>query len=210
MPRYFFNFLEGQSRNLVRDSEGVVLPDAKEAKREALGLARDFADHGFSQSMQTWGIVVVDESGKEVLSLPLATVHRSKIRTWREFARRFAAFKIGIRPDILGWLVAAVVLGVIAQATVKLAPVSKRTETYRIASTQAEGGVVIVRFAPQTSIADITRFLHSYDATIVAGPQMGDLYRLRLNDTTLAQEERSKIVGQMKQDQVVTLAAPAE
>jgi len=210
MPRYFFNFLEDQSRNLVRDSEGIVLSDVGEAKREALGLARDFADHGFSQSMQSWEIVVVDESGKEVLSLPLADVHRSKIRTWREFVRRFAAFKFGLRPDILGWLLAAVMVGVIVQATVKLAPVSKRMESYRTASAQAEDGVVMVRFAPQASIADVTKFLRSYSASIVGGPQLGDLYRLRLNDATLPQEERSKIVGRMKQERLVTLAAPAE
>ena len=210
MPRYFFNFLEDQSRNLVRDSEGIVLPDAGEAKREALGLARDFADHGFSQSMQSWEIVVVDESGKEVLSLPLADVHRSKIRIWQELARRFSAFKIGLRPDILGWLMAAVMVGVIAQATVKLAPVSKRMETYRTASAQAEDGVVIVRFAPQASVADVTKFLRSYNASIVAGPQMGDLYRLRFNEATLPQDERSKIVDRMKQDRIVTLAAAAE
>jgi hypothetical protein len=40
MPRYFFNVIEGYSKNLVRDSEGVILDGDDEAKKkQQAGLA---------------------------------------------------------------------------------------------------------------------------------------------------------------------------
>src|ERR1700681_83564 len=70
MPRYFFNIMEGHSQNLVRDIEGALLSGAGEARKEALGLARDITRHGIQEPTQTWAVIVTDESGNEVLTVP--------------------------------------------------------------------------------------------------------------------------------------------
>src|ERR1700704_5483199 len=88
MPRYFFNIMEGHSQNLVRDIEGAVLSSAGEARKEALGLARDITRHGIHGPSQTWTVIVTDETGDEVLTVPLSGVPAAKTR---------GAFRLGNR-----------------------------------------------------------------------------------------------------------------
>jgi hypothetical protein len=58
------------------------------------------------------------------------------------------------------------------------------------------GSYLQVRFAPQASIADITRFLDDHDALIVDGPKPGGpagLYRVRIADKQLTKEELEQV-----------------
>jgi hypothetical protein len=66
---------------------------------------------------------------------------------------------------------------------------------------------VIVRFAPQASAADITRFLEANKATIVDGPKADGIFRVRVGATALAKDEVSRIVAQLQQDKAVGFAA---
>jgi hypothetical protein len=45
MPRSYFHLLDERTANLLRDYEGTSLPNANEAKREAIGLAQDIVRH---------------------------------------------------------------------------------------------------------------------------------------------------------------------
>src|SRR5258708_16918303 len=93
MPRYFFNIMEGRSQNLVRDIEGALLADAGQARKEALGLAQDITRHGIHEPPQAWAVIVTDEHGDEVASVPLAATrarktpaalgHRVALPEWR-------------------------------------------------------------------------------------------------------------------------------
>ena len=88
MPRYFFNMVDGDSKNLMRDSEGAVFTDLSGAKKEAVGWARDFARHDFQESTQAWKIRVTDENGDVVLAVPLSEVRLCKMtRAWLELGR---------------------------------------------------------------------------------------------------------------------------
>lgn len=203
MPRYFFNVLESHSRILVRDSEGVVFSNLSEARNEAVGLARDFAKHGFFRSTQTWKLVVANENGLEVLTVPLFDIRPRKIRAWLDRIRHFATFETSIHPNILGWLLATALLGVIVQTGVKTVPILKKREAYQTASVQTEEAIVAIRFVAHANIADITKFLEAYKASLVDGPQPGGFYRLRIVTTTMSQEELAKIVRRMAQETVV-------
>ena len=203
VPRYFFNVLEGHSETLVRDSEGVEFSSLNEAREEAVGLARDFAKHGFYRSMQAWELVVADENGHEVLTVPLSDIGPRKIQAWFDLIRHFATFETSIHPNILGWLLATAMLGVIVQAAVKIAPLAKNGETYQTALAQTEGVIVAIRFVPNASIADINQFLEAYKASFVGGPQSGAFYRLRIADTSLPREELTKLMRRMAQETVV-------
>jgi hypothetical protein len=68
-----------------------------------------------------------------------------------------------------------------------------------------------VRFAPQATANDITNFLRAYKATVVEGPLKGPLYRIRLSETKLPEEEVGKIVRQMQaESKVVNFIAAKE
>ncbi len=46
----------------------------------------------------------------------------------------------------------------------------------------AKGAFVAVRFNPQASAADITKFLTDNKASLVGGPAVGGLFKLRMSD----------------------------
>jgi hypothetical protein len=208
VPRYFFNVVEGYSKNLVRDSEGAVFSGLSEARKEAVGWAQDFANHDFRGSTESWKIVVADENGDEVLTVPLAEIRpRKMIEAWFDLGRRIAKFESGFGQHIVVWLVAAAMLAIIVQAAIKTVPVAEEGGSYQTASAPTENTIVAVRFVPHASVADITKFLDAYKATLVDGPRPGGFYRLRIVDTTLPQEELAEIVGRIAQEKVVEFAA---
>jgi hypothetical protein len=72
-----------------------------------------------------------------------------------------------------------------------------------LASAPSEGSYAVMRFAPQATADDITKFLGAYKATVVEGPLEGQLYRIRLSNTKLPQEEVGKLVRQMESESKV-------
>lgn len=71
------------------------------------------------------------------------------------------------------------------------------------------GTFAMVRFAQAASAAEITNFLHNYQAALVDGPTPGGLYRVRIAVTSLAKEEMSKIIARMRQERIVASAEPS-
>jgi hypothetical protein len=73
MPRYFFHCSMGHSDTL-KDEEGGQLPDDEAARQQAERIAGELAEPKAGQedsSWQGWSIRVVDEAGREVVSLPV-------------------------------------------------------------------------------------------------------------------------------------------
>ena len=209
MSRYFFNIVEDQSKTLVRDSEGAEFPSLDEARKEAIGLARDIARH--RSPSQTWRIAVSKENGDEVLAVFPPEIRFRKIREWLHLVMRVTKLEpsLGTRPVV--WVVAAGLLGIIAQ-TAFTVHVGKESSTgsYQTASATIEGSVVAVRFVPSASAADINRFLEHYKATVVGGPRSGGLYRVRIADVVISQDELRKIVAGMAHEKVVEFAAAVQ
>jgi hypothetical protein len=211
MPRYYFNMMEGRTKNIVRDIEGVALSGAAQAREEAIGLAQDITKHGFTESTRTWRVVVSDESGEEVLTVPLSEVRARKAT--RERARgignSIAKLESRFGRGVIIWMIGVAVLAVIAEAAISSMQAGDQGGYQMASSPAGELAVVAVRFQPDTSIAEINRFLASYEATLTGGPRPGDLYRLRIGDTSLPQGELAKIASRMSQDSIVAFAAVA-
>ena len=76
------------------------------------------------------------------------------------------------------------------------------------------GSFALVRFAPQASIADISRFLDSRDAVIVDGPRPGGpggMYRVRVARTYVSKDELDRLVKEFQSSSnLVTMAVPTE
>ena len=83
------------------------------------------------------------------------------------------------------------------------------SEQARLEAPRGHGSFAMVRFAQAASAAEITNFLHNYQAALVDGPTPGGLYRVRIAMTSLAKEEISKIIARMRQDRIVESAEPA-
>jgi hypothetical protein len=76
------------------------------------------------------------------------------------------------------------------------------------------GSFALVRFAPQASIADISRFLDSRDAVIVDGPRPGgpgSMYRVRVARTFMSKDDLDRLVKDFQSaSNLVIMAIPTD
>ena len=141
----------------------------------------------------------------------LATHQRISVQA---LAARFASFFTSFSPRTLAFAASAATLLLAVQAFLLVDMATKPQGSFQtLAQSEApnkNGAFALVRFAGQASAGEITKFLESYQASLVDGPKPGGLYRVRVAMTNLAKEELSRIIGRMKQEQVVEFAAPSE
>jgi len=123
-------------------------------------------------------------------------------------------FFAGLSPRALAWSAAAAAIVILLQAGLIARLAITSEGDYGTASAPiarpALGEFAIVRFAPQASADDITKFLAANKLSIAAGPMAGGLYRVRLADRKLAKGELSELVKKLQQDKVVGFIATAE
>jgi hypothetical protein len=78
----------------------------------------------------------------------------------------------------------------------------------------AIGSFALVRFSPQASIADITRFLDSHNAVIVDGPRPGGpggMYKVRVSASRLSRDDVDALLKDYQSsNKLVIFAAPTE
>jgi len=120
-----------------------------------------------------------------------------------DLGARISGFLLSLTPRTLAWSATAAAAAILMQAAVIAAVVVKEQGSSsgpELAGAPSEGSYVVVRFAPQASADEITKFLGAYKATVVEGPLNGQLYRIRLSETKLPREEVGKIVRQMQSE----------
>jgi len=208
MPRYFFNIIEGDSKRLVLDDrEGIVLASVEEARKEAIGLARDIVRHRVRTSNETRKVIVSDANENEVLTVLLSQVRGRARWVSLDLGSRIARFKSKLGLRSLAWLFAPF-LAIIVQIAVAAWQVGEPNGRYEIASAPTEGSVVAVRFASRANVAEITQLLDAYSASVIGGPGPGGFYRLRIADGAVSRQGLAKIVARIAQEKIVEIAAP--
>src|SRR5262249_47480422 len=113
-------------------------------------------------------------------------------------------------PRALACLIAAALIGIVVEASVRREVVTKESRSYQTASAPAGATIVAVRFAPQASAADISEFLDAYDASLIGGPRPAGFYRLRIGEAAMPLEELAKLVDRMGREKIVEVAAAVE
>lgn len=132
-------------------------------------------------------------------------------------AGRISAFISSLSPRTLAWSGAAAALAIVLQAGVitgvlmnERGDANYRTVSYEQgAPAVGQGSFALVRFAPEASAADITKFLEENRLALVDGPKAG-MYRVRVAVTGLPKEELARIVKEMQGNKVVGFVAPAQ
>lgn len=143
----------------------------------------------------------------------------------KSIAKSIASLNIGARvveffaslsPRTLAWSATAAALAIMLQAGL-IAGVMLKEPTpggYQTASAPgagtAEGAYALIRFAPQASAADITKFLEGNKVSVVGGPSAGGLYRVRVAASGMPKDELARLVKRLQDDKVVGFIATAE
>ena len=128
---------------------------------------------------------------------------------------RVTAFFAGLSPRTLAFAGAAAALAILLQAGFIAGIVLKEGSTgYVTASTSSRdpgvGAFTLIRFAPQATQDDVTKFLEANKFAITAGPLPGGLYRVRVAATGLPKAELTAIVRKLQQDKTVGFVATTE
>jgi hypothetical protein len=125
---------------------------------------------------------------------------------------RISEFVASLSPRTLAYAGAVAALAIVLQAGIITSLVGGRggDANYRTVSVDpGQGAYVHIRFAPNATADDITRFLEENKAVVVDGPK-GGMYRVRLAVTGMPKEELARIVKQMQENKNVGFVAPVQ
>ena len=129
---------------------------------------------------------------------------------------RMAEFFASLSPRTLAWSASAAALAILLQAGLIASVVikDKTTGGYETASAPSTdpgvGAFTLIRFAPQATSDDVTKFLAANKLSVAAGPMAGGLYKVRVAVTGLPKAELANIVKKLQEDKVVTFIATTE
>jgi hypothetical protein len=129
---------------------------------------------------------------------------------------RIGEFFASLSPRTLAWSASAAVFAILLQAGLLADIMLKETKTagYETASAPTTdpgvGAFTLIRFAPQASSDDITKFLEANKLSIAAGPMAGGLYKVRVAVTGIPKGELARIVKKLQEDKVVGFIAATE
>jgi anti-sigma factor RsiW len=121
-------------------------------------------------------------------------------------------FVAGFQPRTLAYGATAAALAIVLQAGILAGVFVKEGapsfSTVGITVNQ-DASRVAVRFNPQASAAEITKFLSDNKAAVVGGPDTGGMFKLSLSDRSLSETELSAVVKAMSANPVVAFAVKA-
>ena len=129
---------------------------------------------------------------------------------------RIGVFFAALSPRTLAWSASAATLAILLQAGLIAGILlnEKSSSGYETAAVPASAGdkgdYVLIRFQPQASAADITKFLETNKLSIAAGPSAGGLYRVRIAGSKLPQADAARIIKTLQIDPVVGLIVPTK
>jgi hypothetical protein len=141
---------------------------------------------------------------------------RRQVRSF-SLSSRLTEFFASFSPRTLAYAGSVAVLAILLQAGFIANVMIKETKTsgYETASAPTnppagEGAFTLIRFAPQATQDDVTRFLEANKFSIASGPMAGGLYKVRVSMTALPKADLAGIVKKLQGDKVVTFVATTE
>jgi anti-sigma factor RsiW len=129
-------------------------------------------------------------------------------------ATRVSSFFAGLSPRTLAYSATAAAVALLLQAGVIGAVLMHdKAGSYETASYQgapaAGGAAAFVRFAPDARVADITKFLDTYKASITDGVKAG-MFRIQFGDKAMSSEETASLMQKVQSEKIVSFVAVAQ
>lgn len=121
-------------------------------------------------------------------------------RTSFNLVGRVVEFLSSFSPRTVAYAASAAAIVLVVQAIV-LGTVVFRDQggqPHELASFENGNRTAVVRFMPDATLAEVTRFLDINHAVLVSGPKKGGLYELRLSTSASTPEEFARAIQRMK------------
>jgi anti-sigma-K factor RskA len=138
---------------------------------------------------------------------------RAPARRSFDLAGRVAAFLSSFSPRTVAYAAAAAALVLLVQSAVVTSLLINpgSGDMTLMSAPSGQGTRVVVRFTPNATSSDITKFLDVHKAEMIGGPKKGSLYTLRLTAPGLPKDEIAKIIRQMQSEsKIVEFVAAKE
>lgn len=142
---------------------------------------------------------------------------KSPARPSFDFVERLSGFFASLSPRTLAWSATGAALVLLLQGGLIagiLLNDGRTNGTYQTATAPGshvtDGTFVMIRFASEVKVAEITSFLHDNDLTIAGGPIAGGLYRVQVSKSKMPKEQLAERARQLQQDKRVDLIATVE
>lgn len=160
--------------------------------------------------------------GKRARDKLMTAIDAEPARTPARSAGWLTNFLDSLAPRTLAWSGAAAALvivlqaGVIANMTLNEGPANYQTASgplspqAPITRSLSAGTFAAVRFSPQASAADITRFLADNRLSIVGGPSGDGTFRVKISDASLPADEAARIVRRLQGTRIVEMIATTQ
>jgi anti-sigma-K factor RskA len=129
---------------------------------------------------------------------------KAPVRRSFDLVGRISEYLSGFAPRTLAYAAAAAAVLLLVQAAALTTVVVKdqAAQGIELASYGQETGLAAIRFTPQASAAEITRFLEAYNAVLIDGPKRG-LYQIRIGNSDVPSADVAKIVQRMQDEKKV-------
>jgi hypothetical protein len=129
---------------------------------------------------------------------------------------RIAEFFASFSPRTLAYAGSAAAIAILLQAGIIATVLVKEKSAggYQTASTSSSdpgvGAFTLIRFAPQATQDDVTKFLEANKLSIASGPMSGGLYKVRVSMTTLPKSDLAALVKKLQENKIVGFIATTE
>ena len=129
---------------------------------------------------------------------------------------RVAEFFASFSPRTLAYAGSAAAIAILLQAGIIATVLVKDTNvgSYQTASTSSNdpgvGAFTLIRFAPQATQDDVTKFLEGNKLSIASGPMAGGLYKVRVSMTALPKNDLAALVKKLQENKIIGFIATTE
>jgi hypothetical protein len=137
----------------------------------------------------------------------------------KSLGARLREFFANLSPRTLAWSASVAALAILLQAGLIADIVLREGSAPTPVSYQkmsvpnavsGDGSYALIRFQPQASAADISKFLETNKLSIADGPTPGGLFRVRVSATKVPKADLDGIVKKLQDNNVVSFIAPTQ
>lgn len=139
-----------------------------------------------------------------------------RVRPTLDLAGRLSSFVAGLTPRTLSLAGGAAAFAILLQAGIIATVLVKQNAPGHYVTASAPstdpgvGAFTLIRFAPQASQDDVTKFLQSNRLSVVAGPAANGFYRVRLSAAAIPKADYLNAIKKLRDDKVVGFIAATE